>query len=182
MCPTTRVEGRVKSEREGGKGKAGNAINRTFIRMISFRYLSKFIVYIFNLGPVEAPEMYSKLICGREQLPERCVLVVPPRLASEGDRFVQDLRAISMRCANHAAEPGKPSDHLLLRSGLVHLLLLLGRRLRLPCSPSSFGRSLGTFGFSLLLVVLLGPVRARVPFGGLRLSTPPHNMGKVARK
>ena len=91
MCPTTRVEGRVKSEREGGKGKAGNAINRTFIRMISFRYLSEFIVYIFNLGLVEAPEMYSKLICGREQLPKRCVLAVPPRLASEGYRFVQDL-------------------------------------------------------------------------------------------
>ena len=168
MCPTTRVEGRVKSEREGGKGKAGNAINRTFIRMISFRYLSKFIVYIFNLGPVEAPEMYSKLICGGEQLPKRCVLAVPPRLASEGYRFVQDPRAISMRCANQAAEPG------LSRSELVHVLLPLGRGLRRPCSPSSFGRSLGrslgTFGFSLLLVVLLGPVRARIPFGGLRLS------------
>ena len=29
-------------------------------------------------APAEAPEIYSKLICGREQLPKRCVLVVPP--------------------------------------------------------------------------------------------------------
>ena len=91
MCPTTRVEGRVKSEREGGKGKAGNAINRTFIRMISFRHLSECTIYTFNLGPVEAPEMYSKLVCRREQLPKRCVLAVPPRLTSEGYRFVQGL-------------------------------------------------------------------------------------------
>ena len=72
-------------------GKAGNAINRTFIRMIPFRYLSECTIHTFNLGLVEAPEMYSKLVCRREQLPKRCVLAVPPRLASEGYRFVQDL-------------------------------------------------------------------------------------------
>ena len=66
-----------------------------------------------------------------------------------------------MRCANQAAELGKASDHLLSRSGLVYGLLLLGH---------SLGRSLGTFGFNHLLVVLLGPARARIPFRGVRLS------------
>ena len=67
-------------------------ISRTFIRVATDRALSKFLVYIFDVGPIEAPEMYSKLVCGREQLSQRCVVTaLLLSLASERHKCFQDV-------------------------------------------------------------------------------------------
>ena len=66
--------------------------SRTFIRVASDRALSKCRVYIFDVGPIEAPEMYSKLVCGREQLSQRCIVTaLLPSLASERHKCFQDV-------------------------------------------------------------------------------------------
>ena len=65
---------------------------RTFIRVATDRALSKFLVYIFDVGPIKAPEMYSKLVCGREQLSQRCVVTaLLLSLASERHKCFQDV-------------------------------------------------------------------------------------------